>query len=769
MGAANRRQESLISVLLLLLICSCGGEGGGAATAPETPAPVVEATPEPTAEPTPLALAPTMLLHVVIDETVGAPELPSRSPLARDLRPLPEGDPTAEALEADAAPLAVVEALRSLEAGYGTPEGVVALVQWNLRWGPDGAAGSARRWGLCSVPCTVVDAFVATPANHPVHPVIAPRALFAMRPGVQDLSIRRDGGDIEVVHGEARLWLAGQAADPITASREDVWPVMDARGLLTGEATTTSQRTLQVLSVDSRIVPLSGTSDPLPSETRVLPRLGVSPSPVGRLAVEGVEELWSWPAGSTFEGGFSARPNPDNDGLKLDRIQQEIRWRPTVRQAGDGRMDFPPYSLVGASKRLTVHPFPEGAAVLGGTPAVDGRVVVGAGTDFEPERRARQVADMLEHYAELLPMPEVPAPEVVAAPGASRDTPWVVYSAADAVDVVPGSAGSRAHALVVDDDLDERASVARAWARLQLAPRIDSRSVAALDFLDWAMSKLDEERTDGSTFTHVFVAAGDDVEQVWREWLTDPDKEGPAPGAFLSFVESQLPDLAEELRRSLAARSVAVAGLPEPLELEAGASSLSMALEDPGPAGAVVTVSLPEGAGLEPVQVEMTPGRSGPAVHWAAVLVDERTWQEAGADPVLRAAITEGLSATRGIVTEEVEEEPATPAAAPSQLQGQYGAARVRPRVKPKQAEPVVLALQHEGQPVGRSVVLLTAWGAPGWAAHMSITSAVPMPEPVAEAAPTGPAASHDEPVPEGSPAPHDGPGHDAEPQVPAE
>lgn len=743
MGAAKRHLESLIVLSFLLLACSCGGEDAGGPAASQTPAPVVETTPDPTPEPTRLELAPVTLFLLVLDEETGAPELPSRSPLARDLGPLPEGIPDADLLAVDGAPSAVVEALRSLEAGYGAPGSALVLVRWDLRWGPDGAAGSARRWGLCSLPCTVEDRFTATPDNHPVHPMSAPRALFAMRPGVEDLRIRLDEGGIEVAHGEAILWLAGEAGDPVIASRQDTWPEMDAGGLLSGEVTASSGRVLQVLAVDSRTIELTGTSDPLPVETRVLPTLGVSPSTVGRLVVEGVEEVWSWPGGASFEGGFSARPNPDNDGLRLDRIKQEIRWRPTVRQAGDGRADFPTYSLAGASNKLTVQPFPEGGAVLGGTPVADGRVVVGAGTDFEPERRAHQVADMLDHFAGILPLPEAPADEALeVVSSASKAAPWVIYVAPEDVGVLPGSAGSRPLSLTVDDDLDERDSVARAWARLQLAPRIDARSPAALDFLDWALAKLDEDRPDRSVFMHAFVEAGDDVEQVWREWLTDPEREEPTPAAFVAFVAGQLPDLAEQLRRALVARRFAVEVLPEPMELEPGAAVLSLTLEDPGAAGAVLALRLPPGAELEPVQVEVTTQSRGVEPHWAAALVEERYWVEAVADAAARAALPDRLGDTRGIAAEQEEE--MTPPAAPSQLQGQYGGVRMRGKPKPRQAEPVGITLSHEGQPTGRSVALVMVWGAPGWKARLAITSAVPMPEPAVEAA-----SPDEEPAPE--------------------
>lgn len=747
MGPTIRCRAPLFALSLLLLACSCGGDESGDHVTSDTPTPAVEATPEPTPEPSPEVLEPATLFHLVVHEQVGAPALPSRSPLARDQAPLPDGIPDAAALIADGAPEAVVEAVRSLEAGYGPPATSMVLVQWNIAWGPDAASGSARRWGLCALPCTVEDSFVATDANHPVHPVSAPRALFAARPGVQDLVIRQDGGGLEVAHGEALLWLAGEAGEPVSAEREHTWPVMDASGLLSGEATATSHRQLRASAVTSRQVELTGSADPPPAEVRVLPRLGVSPSPVGRLVVEGVEETWAWPGGASFEGGFSARPNPDNDGLKLDRIQQEIRWKPTVRQAGDGRVDFPTYSLVG-SARLTVQPFPEGAAVLGGTPAAGGRVVVAAGTDFEPERRARQVADMLDHFAEVLPLPEADEEQAVVA-GATTPTPWVIYSAPADVGVLPGSAGRRPLSLCVDDDLDEQASVARAWTRLHLAPRLDADSPAALDFLAWARAQLDPDLPDRSVFMHTFIGAGDDVEQVWREWLVDPEREAPDPAAFVGFVEGQLPDLAEQLRRALVGRRFAVQGLPEPAELEPGASSMAVDLEDPGTAGAIVAIRLPAGAELEPVTVDVTPMGRGAEAHWAAALVEDRYWQEAATDATARAGLPERLGATQGIPPEAKEEQPeVTPARAPSQLGGQYGSTRVRARPKPKQdkAEAVSVRLQHEGRSVGRSVALVMLWGSPGWKARLAVTSAVPMPTPPPAPTPEGEATPDPDP-----------------------
>ncbi len=753
MGSVDRCRAPLLGLCALLLVCSCGGgESTGTAT-PETPAPAVETTPVPTPEPTPEELEPGTLFHLVLDERVGAPELPSRSPLARDLGPLPEGIPDSEALAADRAPSAVVEAIKGLEAGYGAPGQALVLVQWGIRWGEDGSAGVARRWGLCALPCTVEDAFVATAANHPVHPMSAPRALFAMRPGVQDVRIRQDGGGLEVTHGESLLWLAGEAGDAVRGEREDTYPVMDARGLLSGEATVLSWRELRVLGVASRPVALTGKAEPPAAELRVLPRLGVSPSAVRRLVVEGVEETWAWPAAASFEGGFSARPNPDNDGLKLDRVAREIRWKPTVRQAGNGQADFPTYSLVGESK-LTVQPFPEGAAVLGGTRAADGRVVVAAGTDFEPERRARQVADMLDHFAGVLPLPDEPgdtAAGIVA--GAKVPTPWVVYSAPEAVGALPGSAGRRSLSLAVDDDLDEQASVAHAWARLQLAPRLGGGAPADLDFLEWALAQLDPDRPDRSIYMHAFRGAGDDVEQVWREWLADPERGGADPAEFVSFVEGQLPELAEQLRRGLVGRRFGVQEIVEPAELEPGATALALSLEDPGIDGVIVALRLPPGAELEPVEVEVTPGARGPGPHWAAGLIEERFWEEAAADAAARGALLDTLGETRGIATEEAKEEAeeATPPRAPSQLGGQYGSPRVRARPKPKAVEPVRATLRPDGRPVGRSVALVMLWGEPGWKARLSVTSAVPAPEAAVEPEPTPEEADEADPEPTGS------------------
>lgn len=735
MPTCHRQRPTTLACVVAVAISACGGD---VPPAPQpTPSPEPSPVAKPSPEPAPADLAPALLFHLVVEEEIAAPDLPTRSPLARDLPPLPDGPPGSELLADEGAAEPSIEALRALEAGYGPPGGALLVVRWDVAWGPDGRSGRTRRWGVCALPCTIEDEFVSGPQNHPVHPVLAPRALFAHRPGAQDVRVERQGEGLRVVHGDAVLWDGDHAGDPARGERADAFQTMAADGVTLSQATLASRRVLRAVSVERRSVDLTGRSDALPDRVRVLPRLGVDPDAPRRLAVEGVRERWPWPEGTSLGGGFTVRPSPDADGIKLDRVRGELRWYPTAGQAGDGKAVFPTYALSGPGASGDVAPFPDGADVLGGTKAVGNRVVVAAGIDFEAERRARQVADMFEQYQGILPMPgEAEDGEVQAVVAMEGPSPWVVYVAPDATGVVPGSAGERPQALAVDDDLDEQASVARAWVRLVLPRRPGPAGPALLDFEAWALGKLVREHPDRSVFMHVFSEAGEDVAEVWSQWLADPAREGPDPAAFVAFVEGQLPDLAEGLRRSLAARRFEVAPPPSPVEPVPGSKGADVVAGDPGPEGTAVAVRLPAGAQTGPVQVRVVPQTGRGAVHWAAALVEERWWDEAGRAQEARADLLSHLGPTRGIDAPAAGQTP--PPAPPSQLRGQFQGARVVTR--PVAAEPQTETLAPQPQAVGSPVALVLLWGEPGWKARIEVAGSVamPQPEPSPDASPAG-------------------------------
>lgn len=708
------------------LLVACGGSD----PAPEpTPAPVVEATPAPTPEaaPTPAALMPATLVHVVLDEVVAAPPLPSRSPLARRVGTPSAGVPTAEYLRWDQARAEVADAVSALESGYGSSGALIGLIEWRIQWGEDAEAGRDRRWGICALPCVVEDGFVATSAHHPVNPITQPRPLFAHRPGAADVEIVSFDGGVDVLHDGASLW-ATQAGEPAHGAVDVTVPVLFADGTTTAEWTWTASRRLRVVDVREKTYGLAKIADPLPTTTRVLPKMGANPDRPRRLAVENVPEAWRWEEADRLSGGFKVKPSPADVGLRLERIAKQVLWYPTTRQAGEGRAEFGTYVLTQGATAMTVSPFPEGGDVLGGTKALEGRLVVAAANGYEVDQRGKHIAGMLEEYQELLPLKDS---------GDSTPDPWILYSVKEPTGVVPGSAGPRLFALTVDEAPDEVWSVARAWARLHLAPHIAARSPAALDFIDWAMAQLSDTVPDESVYMATFAKAGDDVLQVWRDWLVDPELKGAAdPGKFLAFVEGQLPDLAESLRRDLLERRFVVGGLPEVVEFEEGAAELAIATGELSADGQIVALSVPDGAEHGPVTLTMSPSGPG-SVRWAAQIVEERYWEEAQADAGAREYLLGSLGTTLGgpgDLTAKVA--PKAPVAAPSQLGAMQR--RAEPTPAPAKASvkqgPSELTVQHEGRPTGRSTVLLFVWGDPGTSAELAVVATLT--DPPAEATP---------------------------------
>ena len=350
------RLATLTCVALVLF--GCGSEEAPAPV--ETPAPTPEATPEPTPEPTPEELDPVQVFHLVLDESVSAPPTPSRSPLARDQGPPPTGLPNAAFLEADRGSRGAVEGIQALQDGYGAPGQAVVLVEWNIRWGKDGTAGQARRWGLCGLPCTLEDGFVATPGHHPVDPLTQPRPLFAHRPGAADLLIEQDGDDLRVRTGDRTLWEAGSSMDAVGGTAAVVVPSINADGQLGPELEWTAARVLTALMVTSQPIELTSRVEPVPGTVRLLPRIGAKPDTPRQRAVEAVEEVWVWADAGRFEGGFTVKPDPAASGLRLDRAGERIRWTPTTGQAGR-EVEFATYTLGRSARSVTVQPFPDGA------------------------------------------------------------------------------------------------------------------------------------------------------------------------------------------------------------------------------------------------------------------------------------------------------------------------------------------------------------------------------------------------------------------------
>ncbi len=701
------RLATLTCVALVLF--GCGSEEAPAPV--ETPAPTPEATPEPTPEPTPEELDPVQVFHLVLDESVSAPPTPSRSPLARDQGPPPTGLPNAAFLEADRGSRGAVEGIQALQDGYGAPGQAVVLVEWNIRWGKDGTAGQARRWGLCGLPCTLEDGFVATPGHHPVDPLTQPRPLFAHRPGAADLLIEQDGDDLRVRTGDRTLWEAGSSMDAVGGTAAVVVPSINADGQLGPELEWTAARVLTALMVTSQPIELTSRVEPVPGTVRLLPRIGAKPDTPRQRAVEAVEEVWVWADAGRFEGGFTVKPDPAASGLRLDRAGERIRWTPTTGQAGR-EVEFATYTLGRSARSVTVQPFPDGSVVLGSTPAVDGDVMVAAGTDFEEGTRSQRVGSLLDAFADKLP-PTVTGESV---------GPWLVYCVDEPVGVVTGSAGPRQVAITVAGDAQERLSVARAWGRLLLEPWVGVRSAASDDFVLWAEAQLLDDRPDRSLYMSVFSAAGDDVRDVWRDWLVAPARKGaPDPSEFVDFVAGQLPELADQLRRDLPMRRLVVRPRPEAAEFDEGVGVWTADVEQPGADGAILAARLPEGASHNPVEVLVSPARTSEPAYWTAAVIPERYWDEAATDPGARQALLDRFGPTQGELEEEEEEE-ATPIQAPSQIEALRQARVVQ---KPKRVGPSSITIEPQGTPTGRSVVLVVLWGPGEWQAQVKVTARI--------------------------------------------
>ena len=708
-----RIPPSSSSLLLAVVLAGCGS----------SEAPVPEATPAATPAPTPTPpppMEPASLHHVVFDEHIAAPKLPLTSPMHRDLRPLPEGGVTGAFLRGEDSAETAVEALEALERGEGVSAGPVALIEWRLAWGQDGEAGTARRWGVCSLPCSLEEGFVATRAHHPADPVSNPRVLFAGRPGALGVSLALENGAIVVRHGDVRLWPVAGAGGVVEAEATESVPLLEADGVSIETAEWEQWRRLVVDSLVARTYALSALSDGPPSAIRVLPDLPARPHKARRRGVEGITEVWPWPDATIFEGGFSVKPDPAVSGLQFQRAEQRVLWRPTTAQADAREATFVSHTLRRPSgMTATVEPFPLGVDVLASLSAAKDRLRIAFAADPDIQGRARQVKQKLEAWSELVPLPP-------------SELPDVVYITEEATTVLPGSAGGAARSFSVDDEWSEYGSVRRVFGRATLGANAALRTPEIEDWLAHVAARV-QEATDPSWYAHTFASAGDDVRGVWQEWLSDPERVGrPDAEAFLGFVAGQLPDLALELRARLVLRSFALDLRPEDApwtrlsaERAAAAAAALAAAEAEGDAGA----SDPGAAAEEPAVSSATPApssspSSAPAVTGTGEAALHADWRWL---PWPQGLSREGFA----LRVDALEDAPVSWVALPlsndalaalASDEGRRlelaGAAEPR-RGATAESAPLALALE------GADGLLLGTWGSGSWKAGFAV---VPMP-----------------------------------------
>ena len=597
------------ALLIVVLLSACGSSEPPAPEATPTVAPAPTPTPPPPME-------PATLHHVVFQEEIAAPALPFTSPLHRELRDLPEGAVTGAFLRDEDSAAAAVEALEALERGEGISGAAVALIEWRLAWGEGGGSGVSRRWGLCSLPCTVEDSFVATRAHHPADPVSNPRVLFAGRPGAISPVLALEDGALVVRHGEVRLWPVAAAGGAVEAQAVEDVPLLEADGVSQETTSWAQSRRLVVDGVTASPHELRVRADGPPAAVRVLPDLPARPHRARRRGVEGITEVWPWPDATIFEGGFSVKPDPAASGLQFERAEQRVLWRPTTAQADAREAVFVSHTLRRPSGlTATVEPFPLGVDVLASLSAVQGQVRIAFAADPDIQGRARQVKQKIEAWHERVPLP-------------ASEQPIIFYITQEATTVLPGGAGGVARSFSVDDEWSEFASVARAFARATLGANAALRSPETDDWLAHVAAQT-EDLPDGSWLAHAFASAGEDVLGVWREWLEDPVRVGrPDPDAFLAFVAGQLPELAIELRDRLALRSLALDLGPDPAPWNRAAAERAEAAESEGGASEVAVEASPGAPRPEapPAQAPDAGPSSPPSAVWTGGVSLHAAW-----------------------------------------------------------------------------------------------------------------------------------------------
>jgi hypothetical protein len=610
--------------LSFLLLVACGGSSD--TSQPEEP------TPPSTPEPTPAPLEDVRLYHLRLDEHLDATHLPTLSPLngvGVDV-PLPQGFVTAAAVKAAGGSPEVVESMLQLEQGNGPSGGSVAILEWNLRWGD--SAGHARYWGVCSLPCTVESEFVATREHYPVDPVLHPLPLFAHRPGYAALEITERPAGLSVRQGEEQLW---NGEDSSEASWEEELSILWLSADLSEveERSTKSQRKLRVSSVSDSTVTLRESGAAPPVTISMLPPLPKKTAAAKTRAVEGVSESWPWPEAARFEGGFVARPNPADFGLRLDRIGQQILWTPTLSQAVAGQAEFVTHELMRTGGvKTTVSPFPRGTEVLGAVPLLEGAVVLASGkAGYEEQPRAQEIKRLLLRFEDHIPLP-AREPEAASS---------IIYISDHAAGLVDGSAGSSDHSFVVSSEPGEELSVARAWSRLALGAHSGVRSPAADDMALWIEGELlrglhgfkVSNKTDSGEsipavqglFAPVFAEAGEDILAEWKFRVRGEKFKGsPDISEFLGFIGEQLPELEQEVRRKIALRSIR--SVWENSALPASGDNVAADLSLKAVGGELFVTDLPGLKEPSSWTVQVTPKTEGWVPRWSWASFSTGAW-----------------------------------------------------------------------------------------------------------------------------------------------
>jgi hypothetical protein len=601
---------------------------------------VVEATGELRPEPTPPPpLQPGRLYYLILGEVISAPPGSAVSPLHRSFGPAPLGIPDPEFLRDDLGGEEVAGSLADWQSGRFASGADLLLVQWSMAWGERGDAGKSRRWGVCSLPCTLSDNFFAGKARHPADPIDDALALFAVRPGATDLAVSvDDSGALEVSSGGRSLLTAdGEKAH---ARAKTTWKLAFAAadGTLSKARPFRIQRRLGVLHHSVTALPIEERAEPAPSEARLYPDLSESSAqvPPKVRGVEGLPQVWAWEEASRFEGQFGIRPLPSQEGLTVERAEQLVRWIPNPRQAGEGVVDFSLYSVSRGGVSAVFKPFPHGALAMAATVGqVEGRTtrfrVAGPAAEVAVAR-AREVLDAFSRFQGVLPLPDEGLPDEV-----------LVYLSPQPLGVIAGGSGGAPFSLVVDERRSEEASIARAWAHLLLGANVATRSPQVADWVRFVEARLLGGQ-DWSLWAAVFAAAGDDVLEVWSQRLRAPEHKGaPDPGEFLRWVSGKIPVLGRELYTKLPARQwlvgSALASLPLPIEGGPGAGAKAAV----APYGSVLALKVPAVA-LQPgkaLSLLVSPG-DGATAQWSAQVVDPERWSKASGDLEIREALAAG-------------------------------------------------------------------------------------------------------------------------------
>ena len=638
---------SLGSLLLLFVVVlhvnlvACSKE--------EVAEPVVEATPAPTPEPTPLPPEPGRLYYLVLDEVVEAPPGPAWSPLHRNLGLPPLNRPSPEQLRDDSASEEVAGVLADWLAGRAASAEQLLLVQWSMSWGTAGEAGTARRWGVCSLPCTLKDDFHADKKRHPADPLSDAIALFAARAASRDLKVTVDDGALLVHVGDEPLLQAdGESRQSKSGSS---WKVSTAApdGTVRPAQQMSHGRSLRVVTWSVEDLPLEERTEATADTVRLYPDFSELESevPPRVRGVEGLPQEWAWEEAGKFEGQFGIRPLPSEEGLTVERAEELVRWVPTARQAGEGKANFSLYSASRGAVSAVFKPFPRGAQVYGSTLGdLEGASlrfrVAGMATDVGLAR-AHEVLAAFNRFQSVMPLPEGIPGEVL------------VYLSPQPVGVLDGGAGGAAFSIVVDERRGEEASLARAWARLLLGDNVMARGGVVADWTRWVEAKL-LGSPDRSLWTSSFASSGDDVLEVWSQRMRKKESGGnPAPEAFLSWAAAKIPVLGRELHKKLAVRSWLLGdgfmAVPEPSDGERGAAVRAKA----APFGAAVALRLPADAVEDSARVELifSPG-DGATFEWSSQWLSMEEWIAARDDSEQRQKLMEGWRDQQKVKSEPI-------------------------------------------------------------------------------------------------------------------